>query len=555
MRNIKRITLALCVLLPVLVVAACGGGAGGGLGFVAGGVGTGGTGITFGTITGFGSVVVDGTPYSSATPQYFAGTNEDEAAPVSSAALELGNQLQVQIDAQGNPTDIVVEPELVGAVSGISGGQFVVNGVAVRVNTNSVAGPITYFSGLASFSGLAKGMQVEVHGAYGTDANSQQAYVQASLVEQLPNSNVVNRVSGFVSDLNAAAGTFHLGGTTVQTNVSTSVLPTGTALANGQWVNVWSNIPFSTNGTLTAGVVRVRTLSGVTGPVQIGGVVSSLSGTQFQVSGLVIDASAQALASALRSLSPGEYVIVQGQANSSTGALVASSIRPFATQPTQVELTGTITGFVNPGSFLVRGVPVDASQAQFLGAASAASLRDGIFVDVLGSVSSVNGNVVTAKSVSVPSTAPTGGTVNYRGTVSQFDAAKGAFVLTGQLDGSRSSTTVTLAPNVAYANGSAAQLVNGANVEVEGTKTASGIVAYGVSFLRTGAPDDPSSGNLETHGLAYGITSSSFQVNSLTIQINGVTPDGGPLVNGAKVEVKFTSSGGQNLAQAISIDR
>jgi len=33
-----------------------------------------------------------------------------------------------------------------------------------------------------------------------------------------------------------------------------------------------------------------------------------------------------------------------------------------------------------------------------------------------------------------------------------------------------------------------------------------------------------------------------------------VTPQGGSLTNGAKVEVKFARSGGQNLAQQIAID-
>jgi hypothetical protein len=257
----------------------------------------------------------------------------------------------------------------------------------------------------------------------------------------------------------------------------------------------------------------------------------------------------------MSNLSPGQYVVVQGQANSSTGALTANSIRSFATQSTPVQLNGTVTGFVSQGDFLVRGVPVDASQAQFLGVSAAAGLRDGMFVEVLGNVSGAKSNVIAAETVLVESAAPMGGTVNYRGTVSQFDAANGSFVLTGPLGGSRASTPVSLAQNAAYANGSAAQFVNGVNVEVEATNTPGGVVAYGVFFLGTGVPPiDSSSGTLETHGRAYAVTSSSFEVNSLTIQINGAVPKGGSLVNGAKVEVKFTASGGQNLAQVISVD-
>jgi hypothetical protein len=550
MKLVERIIFALFALL-ILALSACGDvGSGVGSNTVAGGVGTGGTGIVFGTTTGFGSVVVDGTAYSSNTPQYFSGSDQDEAVEVSSASMELGNQVRLQLDAQGDPTSVLIEPDLVGVVSGLGQSTFVVNGMTVRINGNAATGPVTYFSGLSGFSGLSAGMRVAVHGAYGVDASSQQAYIQASLIERLPNSSAINRLSGLVSNLNAAAGTFQLGKTTVQTSGATSILPSGAPLANGLWVNVWTNTALAADGALRAGVIRIRSLSGITGPVQIGGIVSMLSGTWFQVSGIAIDASASALTSVVSSLAPGEYLVVQGQADSHGSALVASSIRTYATQPTQVELKGTITGFVNQGSFLVRGVPVDASQAQLLGTASGVSLRNGMFVEVNGSISSINGNIVTAKSVFAEATPPTGGTVNYRGTVSQFDAASGSFLLTGSLDEDWTSAAVRLAPNVAYANGSAAEFLDGANVEIEATNTAGGFVAYSVYFRNISVP---SGSKLETEGLAYNVTSNAFEVNGLTIQINGVIPQGGTLVDGAKVEVEFTQSGAQNLAQEISV--
>ncbi|HEY8709126.1 MAG TPA: hypothetical protein VIM34_14140 [Burkholderiaceae bacterium] len=59
---------------------------------------------------------------------------------------------------------------------------------------------------------------------------------------------------------------------------------------------------------------------------------------------------------------------------------------------------------------------------------------------------------------------------------------------------------------------------------------------------------------LETSGLVYEVTPTNFGVNGLVIQINGVTPQGGMLVDGAKIEVNFSQSGVLNLAQTISID-
>ena len=341
----------------------------------------------------------------------------------------------------------------------------------------------------------------------------------------------------------------------MQFDAATSVLPAGTSLANGMWVNVWSNTAPGTNGELRAAVIRARTLSGVTGQVQLSGIVSRLSGTQFQVSGIAVDASASTLAPVANNLASGDYVVVRGQADARGSTLVASSIRTLAAQPIRVELSGTITGFVDQGNFLVRGVAVDASAAQLLGAASGGSLRNGTYVEVNGSLGGSNANVVTATSVSAETRAPEGGTVNYQGTVSQYNAATGSFVLTGSLDDDATSVLVRLAPNVAYTNGGAAQLGDGANVEIEATKGSGEVTAYDVYFRRLGAmTGSQSGGKFESEGLAYDVSSSSFSLNGLTIQINGVVPDGGALANGAKVEVEFTRSGGQNLALKIAVD-
>jgi len=172
-------------------------------------------------------------------------------------------------------------------------------------------------------------------------------------------------------------------------------------------------------------------------------------------------------------------------------------------------------------------------------------------------VGSGNGNLVTASRVSLLSHAPDGGTVDYQGTVSAVNPASGVFSLTVQDDGVTQTVQVTLAPNVVFSNGSASQLINGASVEIEATQTASGLLAYSVSFQGVTAPSGSSDGSssvLETKGTLYNLTATSFEANALTIQINGVTPKDGTLVNGAKVEVSFIQSGGQNLAQQISLD-
>jgi hypothetical protein len=341
-----------------LLLASCGGG-GGSVASSGGGVGTGGTGMSFGTVMGFGSVVLDGTPYNSASPQYFAGNDQDSEAQTASTTVELGAQLQIQFDAQGMPSTVVIEPELMGPVANLTTSGFNVNGVAVQINTSPAAGPVTYYAGLADYSSLTTGMQVEVHGAWGSGANGQ-GFIQATLIEQLPATNPVTRITGLISQLQASSHSFQIGSTTVQMNSASGVAPSGMALANGQLVNVWSNAPVA-GGVITAGVIRIRTLLGVSGSVQVGGLVSMQAGKRLQVSGISVNASAPGLASTLQSLTQGEYVVVQGASDPSTGVLTAASIRAYANQPAQVELHGTITSYVSAANFLVRGVLVDAS--------------------------------------------------------------------------------------------------------------------------------------------------------------------------------------------------
>lgn len=552
---IIRLALLTAALSLDLLLASCGGG-GSALASIGGGVGTGGTGISLGTVTGFGSVVVDGTAYDSATPNYYAETDTAESAPTSATTVELGAQLSIALDAQGNPTTVTIDPELVGAVAGLGAGAFTVNGVPVRINTNPAAGPVTYYAGLSGFSGLTAGMQVEVHGAVGIDSTGQ-GYVQATLIEQLPASNPVTRITGPVSNLDPAAGTFRIGGSTILTTSATSVSPAGLPLADGQIVNVWSNTAAAANGAVTAQDIGIRSLLGAAGPVQIGGLVAQRQGASFLVSGIPIDASAAGLASTVAGLVNGEYVVVQGRSDASTGTVAATAIRPYSAQPAQVELKGTITGFVSQGNFLVRGVPVDASQAQFAGGA-ATSLANGVFVDIVGSVSS--SNLVTASRVTVLPSVPDGGTVDYQGKVSGLVATPGgttSFTLTYRDDGRTSTAQVTLAPNVVFSRGTAAQLVNGSTVEIEAVSGANGLTAYSVTFqnVNAGTGSGESATTSETRGIVYDyVKDTSFSVNGITIQMNGVQPSGGALADGLTVEVSFTQSGGSNLAKEISLD-
>ena len=520
----------LLVLLSGLLIAACGEGM-----TVSGGVGTGGTGITMGTVTGFGSLVIEGDSYSSATAEYWEGDDVDEAVPASSLSVALGQQVQMLTDDQGNPTKVLVEPTLIGTASNVSDSGMKVNGVTVRVNTNVLAGPVTYYAGLSGMNTVELGMKVEVHGLYGRDASG--PYVLATRIAQLPAASTVTRITGVVSNLNPGAGTFRIGSTTILYNAATSQLPEGITLADGQLVNVWSpDVPIG--GQLTAAVIRVRSLQGISGQAVVSGLITDLGATQFKVSGIVIDASDPSLTTVVQSLQQGDYVVVSGQADAGTGKLIAASIRTTSSLSTEVELKGTVTDFVNSTSFLVRGVAVDASSATIDGG----PLANGAYVEIHGHI---QGNVVAATSVEVHATTPEDATVEYDGIVSALVGS--SFVLTLS-DGT--AYNVTLSDNVGYENSTASQLVNGARIEVEATRTTTGLIAYAIEFKDLEASSDEEV--YETSGIAYDITATSFRVNDLTIQINGVDVTG--LDAGVEIEVHFISSGGLYLALEISVE-
>jgi hypothetical protein len=501
--------------------------------------------------------VIDGISYSSASPQYFAQTSQIEAAPAVPADVNLGAQVLMDLDAQGSPSSVIVAPELVGVVTAMDAGGFSVNGVRVQFNNQLAAGPRTYFSGLQGPAAVRDGMQVAVSGAYGVDGFGT-PLVQATLVERLPDTNTILRSSGTVSGLNTGSQSFHLGAMTVHYGPSTKVLPATAALANGMFVNVWSNQALGSGGNaLSANTIRVHDLLGRKGPAQISGLVSLLSGSRFQVRGITIDASDSTLAAPLASLVNGQYVTVQGQIDTATGSILASAIAnaSLPSQQVQTEIQGTITGYIDASTFFVRGVPVDATAAQFLNGASAAALADGVYVDLVGAVGATNANVIAASTLAViGQQAPSGKSVGYRGMVRQFVSASQSFTLVRNINGMEVMETVTLAGNVSYSNGSASQLANNAGIEIEATKNASGLTAYSVNFIGSGP--STAGGAMQpvlVRGRVDSLSATTLKVAGLLVERNGVTAQGGVLASGAKVELWITASGGIYLAQSITV--
>ena len=549
--KLRRAALAAAAACCVAALAACGGGAAA-VALLGGGVGTGGTGIAFGTVIGLGSVIVDGQRYSSATPTYYAPTSTSESAQATSEAVELGAHVDLSLGADGQPATATVQPELQGVVQQVdpASGTLTINGMRVVVNSDAARGPQTLYSGLTGLSSISAGStQVEVHGAYGVDANG--PYLWATLIEQVPGDSSVTRLVGRVSAVGSSSFTLDTSATPVPLGSGTQVLaPQGLSLAAGDLVYVWNHE--------SSWVVRVVGTGSFTGSVQVSGPAYDVTGSGCTVSGIPVDFSALGAQAAPVQ---GEYLVVSGQADGQ-GTVKAQQLGSYsATQPAVFELHGTITGFLSPSSFLVRGTPVDASGASFL-AGSAAQLGNGVYVDITGQVSAASGNVIAAQTVNVYSAPPVGKTVDMQGTVQSVDATGTQFVLNWQLQNSITPVSVTLASNRAFNQGDDTNLKPGAFVSIEGTLTSpSSVDAYTVNFGSGGPAGQLSAsgrvyqwsqGSSVTTTYAAAGSSSTFMLegNQLTIPAGLVIPAG--FGDGADVEVSFSASG--NVVQSLAID-
>ncbi len=559
-RHAAWLTAVLVPLLGAAALSSCGGGI---AALALGGVGTGGTGLTIGTVVALGSVGVDDHEYDSQAPQYYQDGN---ATATPATVVGLGQRIHIETDAADNPLTMTVEPTLIGTIQGTPTihadgvtGSFVVNGVTVVTNIDPTAGPVTFYVGLTDITSLTSGTRVEVHGLFHGNAGGTGNTIQATRIALSPSTDTATRVTGVVTGLtpNAAGESFQIAGSgmTVQMASATTTEPAGVALANGQVVNVLStSAPSGT--TLTAANVRIHGIVGTTTTVAVEGLVSGSGGGVFTVDGVAVDA----VAAGFPAVHDGDAIVVTGQ-EGANGTLSASAIRTYATQPAQVSLKGTVTGYVSPSNFLVRGVPVDAGGAAVTTVAGGtpAALGNGVYVEITGNPGGLGqGNVVVATSVASSSVPPVGAVVDYLGTIGGFVGDTSPFTLQGTFGGVI-NPTVTLTANVQTVNGPESSLADGKAVEVEGTVTANGLTVYSITFLGSAPTSSDTKG--EVHGYVAG--GSVFTVNGVALTLTGTTTfyDGTAtstppswFTDGAPVEVNYLQSGGQNLAQSINFD-
>lgn len=279
------------LLVLVLFVAGCGGGGGGG-GSLAGG-GIGGTGITSGTITGFGSVFVNGVEFET------DGSSFDVDDNIGTDQDVLGLGMVVTITGSINPDgvtgtalSILYDDEVEGPIAGdpVEDADrvtktFTVLGITVVVDRNT-----TVFSGI-DYDSLVMDDIVEVSGFF--DGTGALLATRIEKTGQLTLGLSGVELRGTVSAFNGT-DTFLLDGITVMFDGSTdlSEVPGG-VIEDGQFVEVTGTLETPTFITALRIELESEGFDDDEDRVSIQGLVTGFTGIgSFMVNGQPVDASA-----------------------------------------------------------------------------------------------------------------------------------------------------------------------------------------------------------------------------------------------------------------------
>jgi len=312
-RGIAAVSLG-SLLLGLLV--ACGGGGGSFAGIDR-------LGVTTGTITGFGSIIVNGVRYETTGQTEY----EIDDGPGGQDDLRVGQQVTIRWDSTDDGVtrrsqSVRYQDNVKGPIASIDvpGQSLVVLGQVVLVDPATLLGP-----GIspADITGLVPGQFIRVSGLL--DANRA---IRATRIDLLNPGGDDYEVRGIVESLDVLTDTFVINGLTVDYSQATNP----PALANGQFVEVEGDTFDSGSGTLFADKVEIEDDDlpggddGDDGEVE-GYITRFVSPTDFDVAGVRITTNAQTRfeGGAVLDLALNVKVEVEGAFNSS-GVLVAAEV-------------------------------------------------------------------------------------------------------------------------------------------------------------------------------------------------------------------------------------
>ena len=355
-----------------------------------------GTAYTQGTLSGFGSIIVNGVRFDESA----AAVTDDAGLPQNASALQLGMRLEVESDAvSGNAAKAMAVhfgSLVLGPVAAIdtNAQSATVLGQTVDIRTDTV-----FDSTLAGgLSALNVGDVIAVHGM--PDAAT--GHLIATRVESAAGA-AAYKLRGTVSSLDIAAKTFAIGGAvidyagiaanevpaTLANGAPMRVLLSTTPNALGQWVATHlGQGPVPRPPEKAAALVR-------------GTITAFTSSSAFSVNGLSVDASGASFPDGTAGLALGVAVEVAGTVTN--GVLVASAVRLESAHAGdgshKFELIGAITAIDTAAkTFVLRKTTVMYAGSPTYVNGTEADLAVGRKVDVKGVVGAGGGDAVPVDS-------------------------------------------------------------------------------------------------------------------------------------------------------------
>ena len=419
-----------------VILAACGGGGGGSN---VAGVGSGGSGIASGSVTGFGSIIVDGVEYddSNATRQA-----QDAAGGAVNAAVKLGQRVRLVYSGANVAASIEVQAQLAGPVTAAPApdGTLAVMGQTVRIvagGADASQSSPTVLDGYAAAAEIAAGDDVEVHGAWVFDAVAATNVLVATRIEKLAEAadpvqlgGVAVAIDGATLRLNSASGT-----------QIAAALP---ALAVGDVVRVWA-----ARSALAAAPVQAMRVAG--NPISVadlaGNASVSLSGlaSNFDAAARTLDVQGvrvrvpEGVAMDAAALARGEFVTVRmsGGMGMVASAVTLRSGQAGADLGRTVQVNGVTSGIdwsAASVAFNLRAAAIEADAAVIADSCRVVGPLANVYVQVRGTLAQ-SGAVVTAAAVSCMQSLPGTVMASYRGMLTAVNPAAQTLSLTTGMPG------------------------------------------------------------------------------------------------------------------------
>ena len=344
--NIKRTIPFLVSLIMSLLIASCGGGSS----QVAG---IGGTGITSsGTITGFGSIFVNGVEYDTDDPNINVTINGTTGKMATDLKLGMVVTVRGSLDStdttQGTASTITVDSELEGPIAATP--VFDANTDTrsfVVLGRNVLATPSTFYDGGITYATMSKDDVVEVHGYLDGSGIMHATRIEKKGTVILGSSTV--EAKGTVTILTASSFTLNVGSNTLTINHNSSTDYSGIggvgALTNGLAVEVKGTL--NTSNEIAAIEIELSDslFDSTDSSVELEGIITSyVDDTNFSVNGQAVDASGVTIPSNL-TLANGVQIEVEGTYSSASNKLVATKIEG---RDSDIKIKAKIATSINP---------------------------------------------------------------------------------------------------------------------------------------------------------------------------------------------------------------